>query len=929
MRSPAALACLFLSGSAGLIYEVCWIRRASLVFGSTTWSLSTVLAVFFLGLATGSWWFGRVSQRTRNPLRVFALLEIALALLAVLSLPLFDVIEGLYGHVFRSFADAPVVLAAARVALVAAILLPPTILMGGTLPLFCRQIVRDERRIAGTVAFLYALNTAGAALGCAAAGFLLIPELGVTWSVRSAAVLNLSAGLVVLALRPSALAAATEVASDAETAPRRELALVPVLFFLSGFVVLGLEVLWTRYLALLVRNTVYTYTLTLTAVLVGIVLGSLLGPLILDRPIRRARLFGALQVVLGLGVLATLMVPADTWRGAGEHLGIYFAVLLPPAVLSGLAFPLAVRMVTSDPALAGIGVGRMAAFNTLGGIAGSLAVGFGLLPAFGLQVSLLVLTAVSVAIGCAAWWALDDARTGPRAAATALAVIVWVALPPAFGTRLPADFLADPGALIAHREGLEANLAVVRKEDDVHLEIDRWWQGQRRKGHQVMAAHVPMLIHPDPRRVLVVGVGVGQTSKRFLMYDIERLECIDIEPRVFDVVREHFDSDWMDDERVVLIEADGRNHLAHSDATYDVISLELGQLFRPGVAAFYTEEFYRDVRARLAPGGVLSQFVPLPFLDADQLRTVLATFLAVFPESALWYNTSELLLLGVDAEQLKLDEARLELLGREGDVRADLAFSQWGGPANWLNRRGNFLGAWLVGPAGLAALAADAPLLGDDRPVLEYATRRAHVTEANELPLVELLREYLSPPGELPGLELSDDERRAVAAAREANLNALVAAVHVRNFQARKTSRPPSQLRHLLEAALAASPNGIAANRLLGGVLVLEGNTTEAETVYRRALSIRPDDPTSNRGMALVLHGTQRIHEAIPYYRALLAARPDDAEAHNNLAAALGQTGQLEEAIVHFEETLRLRPDFDHARRNLEKTRQALEQQRP
>jgi len=702
---------------------------------------------------------------------------------------------------------------------------------------------------------------------------------------------------------------------------------VPALFFLSGFVVLGLEVLWTRYLALLVRNTVYTYTLTLTAVLVGIVLGSLLAPLFLDRQVPRARIFGALQVVLGLGVLATLMIPAQTWRGAGEQLGIYFALLLPPAVLSGLAFPLAVRMVTSDPALAGVGVGRMAAFNTLGGIAGALVVGFWLLPAFGLQASLLLLTAVSVGSGVVTWWLLDDSTRVARTAASAVSVLVWVAIPPAFGTRIPADFLAAPGMLIDYREGLEANLAVVAKDEDVHLEIDRWWQGQRRKSHQVMAAHVPMLIHPNPKRVLVVGVGVGQTSKRFLMYDIDGLDCIDIEPRVFDVVREHFDSAWMDDERVALIEADGRNYLAHSAATYDVVSLELGQLFRPGVAAFYTQEFYRDVRERLEPGGIVSQFVPFPFLGPDQRRTVLATFIEVFPESALWYNTAELLLLGVNGERFVLDPSLPDRLAREGPVRSDLQFSHWGGPAHWLTRPETFAAGLLLDARGLAALAAGAPLLSDDRPVLEYATRTVNESESNELPLIELLRQQLAPLDAVAGLYLTPEQLEAATQMRETNLADLVAAVHVRHFQLEKATRPPGELRYLLDAALAANPGSVAANRLLAGTLVIEGKAREAELVYRRTLAIRPDDAMSHRGLAYILHGSQRLQEAIPHYRALLEARPDDAEAHNNLAAALGQTGQLAEAIEHFEHALLLRPELEHARRNLEKTREALAQQ--
>jgi spermidine synthase len=195
LQNIIAIICFFLSGFAGLVYEVAWIRKASLVFGFTTFAVSTVIAVFFLGLACGSYVFGRIGQRTVRPLRLYAVLEICLGLFAVLSFYLLDHANVLYGVVYRSLADRLVLLYAVRAVFVGLILLPPTILMGGTLPLFCPQYVIDDTKITRTVGWLYGINMLGAAIGCAMAGFILLPELGLIRSVQIGAVINILCGI--------------------------------------------------------------------------------------------------------------------------------------------------------------------------------------------------------------------------------------------------------------------------------------------------------------------------------------------------------------------------------------------------------------------------------------------------------------------------------------------------------------------------------------------------------------------------------------------------------------------------------------------------------------------------------------------------------------------------------------------------------------
>ena len=697
-QHAVALCCFFLSGFSGLVYEVAWIRKASLVFGATTFAVSTVLAVFFLGLACGSYLFGRIGQRIARPLRLYALIEIALGLLALASPHAFDLVDALYGVLYRTMADHTGALFLVRVLLVGLVVFPPTFLMGGTLPLFCRQYVVNQGHITRSVGTLYGVNTLGAALGCVAAGLVLLPTLGLQQTVQLGAGLTILCGIAVGALP---LARQTIAASPHPTSVTddRSPRVIPVLFFAVGFAALGGEVLWTRYLGLLVNNTVYTYTMTLTAVLIGIALGSLLAARFFNQSSQRARFFGTLQVLSGLSVLILMVQPPDFWRAIGD-LWVYGVLILPPAVLSGASFPLAVRLVVGEVAKATAGTGRMAALNTLGGVLGSLLIGFACLPFWGLEKSLLLVTGMSIATGCVAWIALD--RAGSllfRSTAVGLAVLVWLAIPRFWGTRIPADFLGDRDALVAFREGFGSNLAISQSNDVLRLEIDRWWQGDSRKTHQVLAAHIPMLLHPDPQRVLVVGVGTGQTASRFLMYDIAHLAGVDIEPTIFDFIRPHFDSRWMADERVALISADGGNYLRHADAQYDVISLEVGQLHRPGVAFFYTADFYHRARQRLRTGGLLSQFVPLSFLTPAQLRSALQSFLDAFPQSVLWYNTAELLLIGVRDNSFEFDANSLDRLSSNPQVYRDLAVSYWGGPAHFLHHPRVFLAGFLMGPA--------------------------------------------------------------------------------------------------------------------------------------------------------------------------------------------------------------------------------------
>jgi spermidine synthase len=919
-RDALALLCFFLSGCAGLIYQIAWIRRSALVFGSTTLAVSTVVGVFFLGLAAGSYVFGRIGTKTRRPLRLFAFMELAVGGLALLSLPAFDLANGIYGAAYGILEDRPALLFMARILIVSAVLLPPTFLMGGTLPLLCRQFVARKARIARSVGVLYGVNTLGAAAGCALAGFWLLPALGLRGSVLTGAAFSAVAGVAALALRMSVHPAQTTAAGkETRASPPRGDRLVMALFFLSGFASLAHEVLWTRYLSLLVRNTVHTYTLTLTVVLLGIVLGSFLAGAVCDKRLSRAFAFGLLQVLTGLSVLTVMMLPRPVWDGLGQSLWIRAILLLPPTILSGASFPLAVRMVVEAPSSAALGVGRMAALNTAGGILGSFFAGFAALPSLGLQTTLLLTTGLGLAAGFVAWIRLDFATPRPaRWGMIAAALSAWILIPRAFGTDIPADFLASGETiLLDYEEGTASNVAVVLRNEAKQMEIDRLWQGEDRKNHQSLAAHVPMALHPDPERALVVGAGAGQTPSRFLMYPVERLTCVDIEPAVFDVIRDNFPSQWMEDPRVRLITDDGRSFLAHSKETFDVVSLEVGQIYRPGVAFFYTSEFYEEVRERLNPGGVVSQFVPLPFFTTDQFRAVVRTFTEVFPGSFLWYNTSELLLIGAEGSAPRVDPGRLTGLLASEALQEDLAYSHWGGPDVWLRKPEVFLAGFLMGPKGLAEIGAGADLLSDDRPILDYATRDVLERDVRESPNLELLRRHLEPVGRYALPHVGEDLADAIERIREKNLDDVNAAAMVRQATLWIPTGDDVRIASLLSEALRWNPENFDALRMLGDARALQGRFEEALSLYERAVLLRDGDLRARRGLGSTLLWTGRTEDAIGHLRRALEIRPSDPESHNNLGVALAQRGDVEEAIRHFEEAARLRPGYLDAERNL------------
>jgi spermidine synthase len=906
VRLGVVLLAFFLSGALGLVNEVVWIRKAGLVFGSTTQAVATVVAAFFVGLAAGSAAFGAWTRRIRRPFVAYAWVEAGVGVCAWLSPPAFGLGDRAFDAWYPRLFDHPAGLTLARLALVSLVVVAPAFLMGGSLPLLTRGLVRRGDRIARGTGRLYAWNTLGAAAGAAGCGFALIPRLGLDASLWASGAGSMLLAAAVAVARAD-LPLPDERARDHR--PRAESSrawFVGALFFVTGFVALGLEVLWTRFLGLLVHNTVHTYTLTLTLVLLGIVIGSTLAARLADVTRRPALLLGLAQSLHAILALGLVLLPAAWWQRLSERgvdpLPAFALLLLPSAVLSGAQLPIAVRLAAGRVEDAAPAVGALAAANTVGGIAGSLLVGFVLLPAFGLERAFLATAGLGLLSGLGAWVRLE--RGALRWALCVAAVGTFAGVYGLRAARLPQDLLAAPGELVDFREGRASDLAVIRHQGVLQLEIDRWWQGENRKTHQIMAAHLPMLFCERPRRVLVIGIGTGLTASRFLLYDIERLDAVDIEPALPELVRGYFDSGWLGDPRTRLVIEDGRNWVRHGRGDYDLISIEVGQIVRPGIASFYTKDFYRRVRARLGPGGVAAQFVPLPPLTPAELHTVLRTFLDVFPAATLWYNTSELLLIGCRDGPPRIGPQALARAQGRPEVRADLSWSHWGGPRYRLDRPENLLGGFLTGPEGLAELARGGEVAGDERPSLEYAL--AGRATGDERPLADLIAARLAPVDALLSAPLAPERRDSVAAVRRRNLEAIAAEVLLRKVQALQNQGRRDEAVGLLRDAVRVAPAHVGARRLLGEALADAGRTDEALDGLRAAVRMDSTDVRARLALGYRLHALGRGGEAVAHYRAALRADSTSAEAHNGLGVVLAQRDDLAGALAHFVAAARL-----------------------
>jgi spermidine synthase len=689
---PILLLLFFGSGCAALIYEIVWFQLLQFVVGSSAISLGVLLGTFMGGMCLGSLALPRLVSAARHPLRVYAMLELGIAVFALVVMVTLPSIGRLYvsmvGH------GLPGILL--RAAVCVGCLLPPTMLMGATLPAVARWIETTPRGVSW-LGFFYGGNTVGAVAGCLVAGFYLLRVYDMATATYCAAIINAAVALVALAVAAAAPYRSTATTSDAEArGPLAGSWPALVTIGLSGLCALGAEVIWTRILSLMLGATVYTFSIILAVFLTGLGIGSSIGSTI-ARDVSRPRLALACCQLLQAAAIAWAAYAMATslpyWpidSGIATSPWIKFQLdlvrcawaILPAAILWGASFPLALASIAARGQDAGRLVSRAYASNTVGAIVGALATSLLLIPALGTQRAQVVLIALSI-LGAAfalaprsalAWGGLIAAAAAAYFLAGRVPQIPWQLV--AYGRQL---VTTNYGArAIYFGEGMNSSVAVSETTDGVRYfhvsgktEASSMLKDMRL---QRMLGHLPALLHPEPKSVLIVGCGAGVTSGSFVLYpSIERIVICDIEPLIPTSITPFFkkeNNDVVHDPRVQIVYDDARHFIATTREKFDIITSDPIHPWVKGSAVLYSKEYFELCRQRLNPGGFLTQWVPFYESDRAVVQTEIATFFSAFPEGTIWGNDDEgygydTVMLGqadplridVDALQQKLDRS--------------------------------------------------------------------------------------------------------------------------------------------------------------------------------------------------------------------------------------------------------------------------------
>lgn len=944
---PIVLFLFFFSGASALVYEVVWGRMLTLVFGGTSFAISTVLAAFMGGLALGSYLFGRLIDRRGHPLLVYGLLEAGIGVWALLLPGLLGLLDSAYGFLYSELDPSFYTLSLLRFLLTFLIILIPTTMMGGTLPVLMRLLTATGALVGRTSALLYFANTSGAVAGTFIAGFAFIPSLGLRGTTHLAVMINLlvTALAVYYALKipfvdksrvPEDRAAPAPSGSRlAGSAARRAVLFV---YALSGLTALAYEVVWTRVLVSIIGTTTYAFTTMLTTFLLGLALGSLLFSRLADRfssvrPLALMQLsiaFLALATIPLLGAMPAMFLKLQGptgggwWGSVGVRFLLCMLAMLPPTVLLGGTFPVVAKLYAGDARGIGANIGRMYAFNTIGAILGSFLAGFVAIPMIGQQSTILT----AVAINVLAALALVAIRGAPRSrgaiAAGCACCLALTAAAPKFefwDKKIMSSGVYLYGSSyesISQLRDIMKNARLLYFNEDKDATVSVWQEGStkymRINGKteastgsdmltQRMVGSLPLLFHPEPREALLIGLASGVTAGSMLRHPIERLECVEI-VRGMDKAAELFSRenyDCLTDPRFELIEGDGRNHLLLTNETYDVIVSQGSNPWVSGCVNLFTIEFFNLARQHLNPGGVMGQWVQIYSMTEDDFKLVLSTFHEVFPSVTVWQaSEGDIVLLGSESEMPHDYAALNETMNRPGVYR-DLE-------SVGLERfRGLFSCFLLDTGAAKRYLSGFSRHVTDNDPSLEFTMPQTIGQTTHHLRIQELAA-YRTPPADYLSRPVPPEIQEGLAEAHAARGKVFEAVGAAAGGESLKSL-------DLLREALAINPDDALGLENLSrylleyaSQLVVQGDLDNAavafDEVHRLGHPLHSPKAASNLGMCRYIQGDEE--RALGLWRAVAG---EVSEANYNLANYYFSNGMKDSAMIAYEKALELDPN--------------------
>ncbi len=772
--SWVAYACLFASGAASLVYELIWFRHLALVFGASLYALSAVLCAFMMGLAGGAWLMGKVlsSESARlepdKLIRIYGLLEGSIGLYA-LCFPLgLGLLEKLYPLILPASGQVNLTVHLLEFLLSTLLMLPATLLMGATLPLVGFWATGNQNeKIFTKISLLYGVNTFGAVCGCLFTQFFAIRLWGVQGATGFAIVLNVLVFMLCYSRSNAFYVDETgpiniqtkkrekkKEAVEEEVSPAIGL-LVLVMFAYSGMASLSSEILWTRILVFPMGSTLYSFALILATFLLGIALGSLTANKLVGRSYRVLKFVG-IELAISVFCIGILPVLANLteWTAIADNYFysldssperiilirslFAFALIFLPTFGFGLLFPLANHLYSSR--LHGVGkvLGNTYSINTVGAVLGTILTPFVFIPLWGIRLSLYGIYGVLILFGV--YILSRDREFKPAFTFMMLGSVLFVLilgkgfLVPDIETqkagkgnfaRLEVNVPEDRIKLLDYKEGEYSTISVVEDKESrartIYLDgfstatVSSLFSGST---YMQAMGFVPMVLHPSPKRVLVIGFGTGNTIGTTSMFPGAEVHGVEIDKNVLEFSKwfSNWNHDVLTRPNIKMFIQDGRSFLKWTEFTYDVIIMEPMSPLQAGVVNLYSREFYELALSRLKEDGLLVQWLPLHLVGPEDARSITHTFNGVFPEFSVWnsFLTRIVMLVG-SRNPVKLDKEHFEELmknveinemAREMKVNSFLDF------ADFYITEGKRLSSYLEG----------ADEITDDTPLLEFSS---------------------------------------------------------------------------------------------------------------------------------------------------------------------------------------------------------------
>ncbi|MHC4738010.1 MAG: fused MFS/spermidine synthase [Planctomycetota bacterium] len=945
----------FASGACSLIDEVVWVRLLKLTLGNTVYASSIVVSMFMGGLALGALIMGRYSDRVKEHLRLYALLETLVTISALLLPWALKLADNLYIWFYRTYDPTHGQLLIVQVIISAAILLVPSMIMGSTLPLLGRFVTALEKEAGHLVGKLYALNTLGAAAGCFLAGFIFIRAFGVMGALYTAAGLNLLVAFggwflsrfsgVDIQEKAEAAAAKTAETAPAKTTNGRFYLLI-LAFFMSGLISIAYELLWMRSIIHLLGGVTYVFSAVLTIYLLGNVIGAGIGSRLAKRLKTPALGFAVTLSLLGFcGVfyLPALILWISTvlplvnnafeafysWIPVSPYIikpllqGAFLFLL--PAVIMGIGFPIALQAWANHVHKIGRSTGTAYGANTIGAVIGGIITGFVLIPLLGLQTSIAILGLIGLWI--AAVMSVVFARNlnvVSRLILPAVAVVLTI-----ITTTVPSNLfstvvkinpkLPSYYELVSVKEGITTTISLHRDVKDGSLRLHSSGQSVAgdnyvERGDQKMLGHFGVFLNSGIKNILSVGFGSGETTACLSKHNLERVDCVEIAPEIVKTSLEFFHHINLGDklnEEVNMIYMDAKNYIHLTDSKYDVI---INDSIHPRDfaenASLYTKEYFESAKQRLSDNGMILSWLPTYDMPASVFDSIIGTQLKVFPYVTVWHLTphpAPLILVAGSKQQQYYSPKYIDNILLKENIKDSMAQIN-------IHNSMDVLTCYIADRNDLIKQMGDFHINSDYSPFVEFTTD-------DETPHRQMIRKYVinlrskSVYDHIDWMGFTEPEKQKWLT----DYKRLYEASSYL-FMAYDADNYFSKLQYCMDG-LVVLPNNPALRDFRKKVeerlfrdsisLIQLGKTDQALALADQILSIYPQSSVAWIIKSVANRNKGNLTRALSDALRSVDLAPESEDAHFNIGFIFFQLGRFEKAITEYEATLRFAEQSD------------------